>query len=273
MKNQKQIFYAATCAMGLVFGCQEDVQNPTAQLSPLPQLKRMEWLTLGQTATFSYAADGTLRTAHYQHAAGTIDREYTYGVDGLIGITSPQSLAGNSFEYTAGRLSKMKRTVKDGAAYRVYQILDYTFNAHQQLTQLRLYKNNSSGTELLYTSTYTYISGLPAQIETTSPTGSKLLIKIEQYSDEVRYDPIHFVDPEVNQLYPLYNLATLRHLANWKKLPLLFKLYRYHQNQPVLEKTYEFDYTIINGKLLQQRCRITDVETSAISELQTIYHY
>lgn len=273
MKNQKQLFYAATGAIGLIFGCQGHIPNPKEQLSPLPQLKRIEWPTLGQTATFSYATDGTLRTAHYQHAAGTIDREYTYSKDGLIGITSPQSLAGNSFEYAAGQLSKMKRIVKDGAASRVYQIFDYTFNAHQQLTQLRLYNNNASGTELLYTSTYTYISGLPAQIETTSPTGSKLLIKIERYSDEVRYDPIHFVDPEVNQLYPLYNLATLRHLASWKKLPLLFKLYRYQQNQPVLEKTYEFDYTIINGKLLQQRCKITDVEISAVSELESIYYY
>ncbi|WP_461790480.1 hypothetical protein [Pedobacter sp.] len=270
---KKQLFYGATCMMGLFFGCQEDIQNPAASLTTVPQLKRMEWPTLGQTATFGYATDGTLRTAKYQHAAGTIDRDYTYGANGVIGISSSQSLAGNSFEYIGGRLSKMNRYVKDGSAYRTYQTLTYTFNAHMQLTALKFYKNNTSGTELVYTSTYDYISGLPAEIETTSQTGRRMLIRIKQYSDEVIYNPLHFLDPEITQLYPLYNLPLLQHMANWNKLPAVFKLYRYEQNQPVLEKTYEFDYTIVNRKLLKQRCKITDIEISAVTVLETTFHY
>ncbi len=275
-KMKKKLCYLvlATVLTAMAISCQKD-RLAIQSFKPKYLLKSMEWPALGQTATFSYNGNSTVRSVDYKTASTLTIRNYSYGAVGLTSISSSQSLAASTFQYeaTTGLVAKMNRVINDGPTPRISQVLDFGYNAFSHLTSMRFFEVNAVGSNLNATTTYTYVSTLFSELLTIDRNGNKRLIRIDGYSDEVSFDPLWFLENEVTSLSPLYNYPVLKHLASRAKLPASFKVYRLENGQELLEKTYAITYTISNQKLLRQLSKITDHGTSITTDLEVIYHY
>ncbi|WP_199121010.1 hypothetical protein [Pedobacter sp. ASV28] len=260
-----KFFTLTTLVLLSLSACKKPTSKPSAAEADIqkPMLKTIYWPLLGVTAVITYNADNTAKNISYTGIRIPSRLEFSYSRFGLSNVELTNSLDGKFLFYDAltGRLTEMTKAIKEGGGYRNYAKATFNNSVSGRLEVLRHYIVNEAGSKLSYTSTYEYnANGLPKKITVIDKNNNKRVIVLEEYSDEVLFDPLYFIDFDMGELFHVYNNSTLELLSKLHRLPSRLKITEYRGSQVSQEKLVETNFTISSKKLVKQIIKVTGSE-------------
>lgn len=260
-----KFFTLTTLVLLSLSACKKPTSKPSAAEADIqkPMLKTIYWPLLGVTASITYNSDSTVKNISYTGTRILSRLEFSYSRFGLSNVELTNSLDGKFLFYDAltGRLTEMTKAIKEGGGYRNYAKATFNNSVSGRLEVLRHYIVNEAGSKLSYTSNYEYnANGLPKKITVIDKNNNKRVIVLEEYSDEVLFDPVYFIDFDMGELFHVYNNSTLELLSKLHRLPSRLKITEYRGNQVNQEKLIETNFTISSKKLVKQIIKVTGSE-------------
>ena len=278
----KKHFVCATWVLVLILtACKKNIKEdaPLSGRRPVPpMLKQMKWPSLARSTDFEYNPESTLAKSTTTGGTSAIVRSYRYNSNGLDQMSSDASLSLNTFEYEnqSHRLIRMNRAIREAGGMRIYQFLEFIYDNNDKVSTIKFFKNNIIGAELISTIAISYdtVTNLPSNMSMTDAQGKLAYIfNITAYSDPVDFNPLYFLEEQITELFPIYNLPGLTHLTKLHKIPKVFEITAVNGSGSYLYYKFDSQLTIDAEKIQKQINKIIDPVTSVQTEIEVLFTY
>lgn len=273
MRNKYLTIIALTGIIGIQ-SCQKEHDDPPPANGPVPLqylVKSIEWDN-GTVANVQYNADSTIREIAYSNPSATGLLSFDWQGKKLTAQSYDESYYKTTYQYQQDKLVSM--TIINKWSPALTTRLEYAYDARGRLGELKYFKTNEAGTQLVTVSRYDYNgNGELTAISTTQPS-NKVVLKhtIDAWSPECEINAWLFASPTLTEYYTLYNYPLLSTLH---KLPARVTKTILEPGKAAKEEKIEsIAYSISNKRIDQTVTTLEFPEYPHLNQTQTtVYKY
>lgn len=236
----------------VIQSCQKEHDDPPPANSPAALqylVKSIEWDN-GTVANVQYNADSTIREIAYSNQVASSVLGFDWQGKKLIAHSYDEPYSKTTYQYQREKLASMTISHNLGSTALTHR-LEYAYDASGRLGELKYYKTNEAGTQLVTVSRYDYNGNGELTAISTTQSSNKVVLKhtIDAWSPECEINAWLFASPTLTEYYTLYNYPLMSMLH---KLPARVTKTILEPGKAAKEEKIEsISYSISNKRLDQ----------------------